>query len=272
MTQAEDSHRTYTVVTCHFGDLFWVSHMVQQVDRWSDGRVASVVVIDQNRSDRAVLESLPRVTQVLEFEPSAEVLEHKAHDHHVSLNRALRTVEFTTSHVLVLDSDCFPVHPSWLDRLDNITLAASGDYAGMTHPCLMAFPISAIPVVDFAEGWREFGVDTGRLVGVQLIRAGERVTLARWGRRRAFANTRGHWFLDRSVYHHGGASWVSSSIPGLRRHVAPMLEERYKRRVAAGSFTVTPAILVLLGLRRMKMRVRRRAVVVFRAMHRLLTR
>jgi hypothetical protein len=245
--------------------------MLQQVDRCSDERLQSVVVVDQNRRDRAALERLPRVTQVLEFEASADVLDHKVHDHHESLNRALRTVDFTTSHVIVLDSDCFPVNPSWLDRLDNITLAASGDYAGMTHPCLMAFPVSVIPVVDFTDGFSEFGVDTGRLVGVQLVHAGEKVSLAQPDRRRAFAGTRGHWFLDRLVYHHGGASWVSSAIPGLRRRVAPMLEERYRRRVAAGVYTVTPAILLLLGLQRLKMRLRRQAGSMYRAMRRVLT-
>lgn len=246
--------------------------MLHQVDRWSDERVAGVVVVDQNRSDRAALERLPRVSQVLEFEPAAGVLERKAHDHHVSLNRALRTVGFTTSHVLVLDSDCFPVHPSWLDRLDNITLAASGDYAGMTHPCLMAFPVSAVPFVDFAEGWSEFGVDTGRLVGLQLARAGEQVSLAQPSSRRAFGNTRGHWFLGQSVYHHGGASWVSSGIPALRRYVAPLLEERYRRRVAADRYSATPTIVLLLVLRRVRMRMRRWSGVAYRAVRRALAR
>lgn len=259
-------------MTCHFGDLFWVSHMLRQVDRLSDERVAGVVVVDQNRRDHDALQALPRVTRVVEFEPAAGVLERTAHDHHVSLNRALRTIEFTTSHVLVLDSDCYPVDPRWLDRLDNITLAASGEYAGMTHPCLMAFPVSAIPFVDFAEGWSEFGVDTGRLVGLQLARAGEHVSLAQPSSRRAFANTRGHWFLGQSVYHHGGASWVSSRIAGLRRHVAPMLEERYRRRVAADRYSATPTIVLLLVLRRVRMRLRRRAGVAYRAVRRVLAR
>ena len=272
MSLAEAADRTYTVVTCHFGDLFWVTHTLQQVDRWSDGRVASVVVVDQNRSDRAALESLPRVAQVLEFEANAECVAVLGHDHPVALNRALGEFAFTTSHVIVLDSDCFPTNPSWLDRLDDVTLAAGPEYLGMTHPCFMAFPVRAIPSLDFFEGVTRFGIDTGRLVGLQMLRAGEELTVLRPGQPAPFGGTRGQHYLDGTIYHHGSASFVYSLDQRVRRQVKGTIEERYRRRIAAGSFTITPAILVLLGLRRMKMRLRRRAGVVYRAMRRLLTR
>ena len=53
--------RSYTVVTCDFGDPFWITHSLSQLDRCSDGRVASIVVVDQTRSSAAVLARLPRL-------------------------------------------------------------------------------------------------------------------------------------------------------------------------------------------------------------------
>lgn len=258
MSLAEASHRTYTVVTCHFGDLFWVSHTLTRLDRMSDHRLAAVVVVDQSRRDGAALARLPRVSTVLEFEPNAECVAVLGHDHPVALNRALSEFAFTTSHVIVLDSDCFPTDPSWLDRLDDVTLAAGPEYLGMTHPCFMAFPVRTIPVLDFFEGVTRFGIDTGRLVGLQMLRAGEELTVLRPGRPAPFGGTRGQHYLDGTIYHHGSASFVYSPDQRVRRQVKGTIEERYRRRIAAGSFRRDPVLVVLLTGLRAARRVRRR--------------
>ena len=52
---------SYTLVSCHFGDPFWITHMLKQVDALSDERIARVVLVDQSRESGALLATLPRV-------------------------------------------------------------------------------------------------------------------------------------------------------------------------------------------------------------------
>lgn len=249
------------MLTCHFGDLFWVRHTVEQVHRHSDGRVAAVVVVDQNRTDAEALRALPRVSEVLSFEPDERITAAMGHDHPAALNNALRTMRVTTTHVIVLDSDCFPTEHEWLDRIDDVTLAARADRwgnvrHGQTHPCFMVIPARMLPHVDFAEGVVELGCDTGNLVGAQILRAGEVPTVLVPRRRMAFGGTRGQWFLNGAVYHHGSASFVSSPSSWLSQHVLPALEERYRREVEAGSFDATPAIVMLAAAASVRRRLR----------------
>jgi hypothetical protein len=234
--------RSYTVVTCHFGDPFWIEHALTALDRHSDGRVRQVVVVDQSRCSEAALARLPRVSQVLTFPVDQGLLDFLGHDHPAALNRALRSIDFSTSHVLVMDSDCFPIERSWLDRLDDATVAADPQKQGLTHPCLMAFPCEYAGRVDFAEGLREVFIDTGRLVGLQLVRAGATVTFT--PRRPAFRGFRGDFYLDGAVYHHGSASFISSPDDRLRRQVTAEFEEYYRRLVARGHYDLTPWQLV----------------------------
>ena len=235
--RAGTADRSYTVVTCHFGDPFWIRHSLSQLDRCSDGRVTDVVVVDQNRAGEPWLAGLPRVSRVLSFPVDQREVDLLGHDHPAALNRTLRSVEFSTSHVLVMDSDCFPIDPSWLDRLGNVTVAGDPQKLGLTHPCLMAFPVECAGRIDFAEGLHEVFIDTGRLVGLQLARAGAEVAFT--APRRAFRGLRGDFYLDGTVYHHGSASFISSPDGRVRRQVSEEAEEFYRRLVARGRYDLT---------------------------------
>jgi hypothetical protein len=115
---------TYTLVTCHFGDFYWIEHTLAQVAKYSEGRINGIVVVDQSRCSAARLSALPGVTSVLTFEPNAVEIHLLGHDHPSALNWALRTYPFSTSHVLVMDSDCFPTGPGWLDAIAEHCLAS----------------------------------------------------------------------------------------------------------------------------------------------------
>lgn len=229
----------YTLVTCHFGDPFWIRHCLAQVDRHSDGRVAEVVVVDQDRGSAANLEALPRVREVLAFPVDDQQVAILGHDHPAALNRALAHIEVRTSHVLILDSDCFPVNPSWLDRLADVTVAADPAKWGLSHPCLMAFPAATRGSVDFAEGLAEVGLDTGRLVALQLARSGHDPHFTR--PEGAFLGKRGTFYLERSVYHHGSASFASSTDIRLASTVDPVAESVYRRQVERNCYRLSRA-------------------------------
>ena len=253
--------RDYTIITCHFGDPFWVRHCLTQVDRLSDDRIAGVIVVDQDRGSSAELARLPRVSSVVEFRVDEEQVEILGHDHPASLNRALAEVQLDTSHVIVLDSDCFPVDDRWLGLLQDITLAADPAKWGLTHPCLMAFPAAYARQVDFAEGLHEVGIDTGRLVGLQLARRGAEVSITR--PEGAFRGKRGTFYLDRSIYHHGSSSFASSTDPRLNSVINPPMEALYRDCVTRGRFELSAgerARLAARGLVRSSASAARRAV------------
>jgi len=234
---------TYTVLTCHYGSLFWIEHLLERLRTLPDDRIVSVVVVDQSRSMADQLRALPGITEVLEFEPDPDQIAVEGHDHPASLDRALQSYPFQTSHVIVMDSDAFPVSADWLDRLDDVSLALVPGSASQTHPCLMVFPVASIPRVSFSEDYLERAIrrgapDTGRRVGKQLEAAGMAVTLLPAAP--AFNGYRGSFYLDGSYYHHGHGSFFGGDHAQYRGFVSQASEELYRRRILKNRYTLSP--------------------------------
>lgn len=229
--------QTITVVSCHFGDPFWISHMCRQLDRFSDERLEQIVLVDQSRNSREALVCLPRVSQVLSFPVDQEEMALVGHDHPASVNRALRSIDFTTSHVLVLDSDCFPIAPDWLDHLHDVSLASDPRHGDLSHPCFMLFPAGIASQLDFAEDMRSNHTDTGRHVGAQIARLGLEVRFNR--PQVAFSGYRGHFMLNRRIYHHGSASFASSPDSRLNGQIDRTNEARLRELAESGNFELT---------------------------------
>jgi len=240
---------TYTVVSCHYGDLFWISHALTQVAALSGGRVREAVIVDQSRNAARELADLPLVSTVLTFEPDAAQIAVEGHDHPAALDRAVHETEFSTSHIIVMDSDAFPISSTWLDHLDDITLALVPGSQSHTHPCLMVFPVRVKHLVNFSEDYleratRKGAPDTGRRVGAQLAAAGEPVTLSQ--HQPAFNGYRGSFYLEGSYYHHGHGSFMAGDHAQYKGFVSQASEKLYRRRVLQGRFSLSP--LDILGL------------------------
>ena len=263
LSLAEHKERTYTVVSCHYGDLFWIKHMLAQVHQHSGGSVKSAVIVDQSRNSKEQLERLPLVSEVLTFEPDTAQIAVEGHDHPAALDRALQHGTFTTSHIIVMDSDAFPVHSDWIGRLDNISLALVPGSKTNTHPCLMVFPTALKGIVNFSEGYleraqRKGAPDTGRRVGSQLAAAGHDVTLLE--HTPAFNGYRGSFYLGDSYYHHGHGSFMAGDHDQYKGFVSQASEKLYRKRVLQHRFTLTPldiaGLFVRYVWRRMSNRVR----------------
>ena len=243
---------TYTVVSCHYGDLFWIRHMLTQVQALSDGAVKGAVIVDQSRNSADALRALPLVTEVLTFEPDLDQVAVEGHDHPAALDRALKHGTFSTSHIIVMDSDAFPLRQDWIKKLDDISLALVPGKAKLTHPCLMVFPVRVKDYVDFSEGYLErrdskSAPDTGRRVGKQLRERGEEVTLL--PHTPAFNGYRGSFYLDGSYYHHGHGSFVSGEHAQYKGFVSLASEKLYRKRVLQHRFTLSPVDILGLFLR-----------------------
>lgn len=266
MVSTGESGRTFTVVSAHFGDLFWIEQLAARLDALSPaGAVVELVPIDQDRSSRtaAALAALPRVRRVLTFEPDPAEVAIQGHDHPAALNQAVR-VPLSTTHLIVLDSDCLPMRLDWLDRveakLDQQPALVACDPArrGLSHPCLVVMPVAAVGVVDFAAGLHETRIDTGRLVGLQLAQAGFGPAFD-WPDP-AFAGHRGHLYLGGSLYHHGRGSFASSTEPQVRAFVQPRVERFYRRRVARSQLDLSWGERAQLAVLEARTRRARRAI------------
>ena len=243
---------TYTVVSCHYGDLFWIEHMLNQVHKHSAGHVREAVIVDQSRNSAEALAELPLVSQVLMFEPHAAQIAVEGHDHPSALDRAVQETEFTTSHIIVMDSDAFPISDDWIERFDDISLALTPGSKGSTHPCLMVFPTRLKAKVNFSEGYleratRKGAPDTGRRVGAQLTATGEPVTLLE--HTAAFNGYRGSFYLDGAYYHHGHGSFMAGDHDQYKGFVSQASEKLYRRRVLHHRFSLTPLDIAGLFIR-----------------------
>ena len=231
--------KTYTLVIAHFGSTFWVRHTLEQVDRLGGPQIKAVVIIDQNRDGGDELVGLPGSPTVIQFPQNHALIEAAGHDHPYALNRAIRETKFTSSHVMIMDSDCFPVDDSWLgilDQHDRPHLAMDPRGGGLTHPCFMVFPVDSVGFLDFQQGLISRGIDSGRLVGRQLAEARLkplflRPTLAAWGK--------GHYYLERSVYHHGSGSFFSSNDHRLLKQANEDEDVIYRGAISEGRFSLT---------------------------------
>ena len=229
-----------SVVTCHFGDPFWLRLALSRLDEFSDSRIKGVYVVDQDRSGNSDwIWRLPRVEKVIEFPRDVEQEKYFGCDHPASLNRALASLhsDFGTSHVMILDSDCFPISDGWLDRVSDVTLATEPAYTSLSHPCFMVLPTDASRLIDFSEGIAELGIDAGRLVASQLLKSGVQVVLTK--PRPAFKGYQGHLYLDGLIYHHGHGSFLSSPDGRLNHQVNVYRDAIFRNHIQRNEFNLT---------------------------------
>lgn len=223
--------------------------MLEQVEKLSGGRVHEAVIVDQSRQSQEALSKLPLVSSVLTFEPDRAQIAVEGHDHPAALDRVIQETTFSTSHIIVMDSDAFPTRSDWLDKVDDIALALIPGSKAQTHPCLMVFPVSLKGSVNFSEDYlerasRKGAPDTGRRVGTQLQGTGNPVTLLE--HEPAFNGYRGSFYLGGSYYHHGHGSFVGGDHDQYKGFVSQASERLYRQRVLHGRFSLTA--LDILGL------------------------
>lgn len=234
------SRKSFTFISCVFGDNFWESLLLEKIQQSQATSIDEVILVDQNLprnfSTQIQIDRVRRIS----FEPDSDQLLHLGHDHASALNKAIR-LPFKSSHVVIMDSDCIPLSSEFFEKLQEIegpVLASDPSKFGLTHPCFMALPTSCLGSLDFSEGLLELGIDTGRLIGLQLSRGGFQPlilpsSVAPWGK--------GHLYMGGLLYHHGSGSMLSSSDRRLSKQVSNIGEAYFRRRLVAAS--LRPSIL-----------------------------
>jgi hypothetical protein len=210
-------------------------------------RDEDIFVIDQDRTASSAdrLRSVLGDVHVLTYPRSEPHFETTGHDHAHVLNLAVRDID---ADILILfDSDAHPVDTTVgraVERLleeNDAILAAHSSEGTFSHPSFMVFG----PSVDrnalfFDADQLERRVDTGRKIYDQTRELGLRVELLRPSA--AFGGFWGTTYLDGTVYHHGSGSFESTGDPRFLRQVSTWRREEhfFRRRVAQGTYTVTP--------------------------------
>lgn len=200
-----------------------------------------IIVIDQSKDSKNILENLPRVKDVVITEHDQNQFEALGHDHPSALDQCLKQYPFRTDRIVILDSDCFPVDSTWLDSEREVRLAADPHKAGLSHPCFMDFPTETRHEVNFSEGCISPGIDTGRLVALQLVNAGLDVDLL--AARMMFRGVRGHLYSG-SIYHHGSGSFTGHLDQRLAQQTNERVDSVLRKKVFRNDFSVSlPRVL-----------------------------
>lgn len=233
-------NNTYTLITFHFGDLKWINLWLQFVLASSDERVQKILIVDQNRKANLDFSTVDDRISTVKFPKDLEQIQLMGHDHAASINRSINETVFETSHIAIFDSDCFPINSEWLDLVENQNLpvlASDPSKWGLTHPCFMVFSVSDASKLDFAQGFKELGIDTGRLVGLQFVEKGITPTIVR--STKGFRGKRGDIYLNNSIYHHGSSSFASASDKRLVNLVNPAEENFFYSKISNGEFRLS---------------------------------
>ncbi len=262
------AQRTYTVVTSHFGDQFWIEHLLTKLVAFGDERIREILVIDQSRESGVFLSALPGVTHVLEFERDSEQIASGGHDHPASLDKLFSSYPFTTSHVIVFDSDAFPTARDWLNHVTDVTLAeVPGSNQELSHPAFMVLPTTALSLISFSENFLDrvdsftrFRFDTGRLVALQLRNAGYDVFVT--PSEPGFSGFRGDFYLGRRVYHHGHGSHQAGPEK-LQLFISESSERLWRKKISKGDMSLHARDYVFLGAFLLRRRIRNLLAKVF---------
>lgn len=204
--------KNVSIIVAHFRDFDWIELLLKKILFHTDmSFVCEILIINQDRcADSCIkLEQLHSLVRVLEYSPSNQHIKVLGHDHPAVLNLAVK--EAVGSFICILDSDSHPIRSDWmnccsklLEKHDAI-LARCSASENLTHPCFMVFKRIHVnlPIL-FDEELFTNGVDTGRLVGRQFVKAGLRVYFA--DPLTAFSGKWGSVYLG-IIYHHGHGSF-----------------------------------------------------------------
>lgn len=262
----------FCVITCHFGDRFWIENLLFYLKR---NNMISEIHIGHIFSDFELQTGITTGIDDLDTETIKvhklvvdEKEDHPSLRHAKMLNSILAEVNNTVAdRVLILDSDMIPLSQNWLIKVDEVLnthdalIAISDKYSHNTHPCLVAFRNSLLStltieafahfvLIDGKEG--EFRIETASHLAHKLLSQGVNVALTR-----PFTKFGGKWFhcyLSGAITHIGNQSFQSRlrrkfPIKSYIYKVSTMLTYELPREIAIdikkGRFTQKLPLRVL---------------------------
>lgn len=211
-------------ITTHFVDFDWTNLIIKNIHKYTEpSKILEIIVINQDRSldSHNRLKTMGSSIKVIEYPESEIHFKIQGHDHANVLNKAIR--EISGDYLCIFDSDAHPINNTWLNICEEIfehfdaILALVPGKAMDTHPCFMIMKKSCLDChISFDEKLYSDRVDTGRLIGKQLISSGKRVFFA--SPSTVFNGYFGKVYIN-SVYHHGEGTFSKASDIRISRQV-----------------------------------------------------
>lgn len=178
-----------TVISAHFGDQSWINYSLKTVFQDSE-LISHALISDQQKIRSDASDSYPalnldmnsdvKISNISVIPVDTHRTNHASLHHGQSLNFLINS-EIETSHVLILDSDCFPLDNTWekqfISDLKDFDVIVAGDPYGnfLSHPCFMILPVGILSRLNFLEYTETHWIDTGRLIGLRCLDMGLKV-------------------------------------------------------------------------------------------------
>lgn len=201
-----------TIITTHFYDFSWTKTLIDRLIQNTDfSRIKEVIIINQDRSveSREKLQDIASFATIVGYPKNEEYFKKRGHDHAAVLNLAVQ--QATGDFICIFDSDCHPFSSSWLpdceDLMNHYDAVVALDKnrsekfgEQLSHPCFMMLKKRHLSIpLAFDEGFNEPKNDTGRLIGRQIERTGDKVLYIK--PTIGFDGSHGEIYLDK-IYHH----------------------------------------------------------------------
>jgi hypothetical protein len=156
------------IITTHFGNEYYIKTLIKNLYETQLLPNNKLWIIDNSESLKIDFYNC----EVLRFPNTYQGGEN----HIFGLNNIFSVIPKTLENkYLVLDSDILLIKNfNWEVELDLITgsagalLAIDPAHRALTHTCFMYFSGIEPSEIDFSAGFKEFGFDTGRLIGYHL--------------------------------------------------------------------------------------------------------
>jgi hypothetical protein len=207
-----------TVISAHFGDQSWINYSLKTLCQNSE-LISHAFISDQKQIRRDAWDSYPalnldadletKFTTISVISVDPHQINHSSLHHGQTLN-SLINLKIETSHVLILDSDCFPLDNKWesqlISDLKDFDVIVAGDPQGnlLSHPCFMILPVNVLSQLDFIEYTETHWIDTGRLIGIRCLDMGLKVKVL--SPERGPINF-GHIYKPYNFFHVGSSSF-----------------------------------------------------------------
>lgn len=213
-----------SIITTHFFDFEWTNLLVKNILKFTEkSRILEIIIINQDRSfdSHTRLEDIGPLIKVIEYPKSEIHFKAQGHDHANVLNKAIG--EINGEYLCILDSDAHPINTSWLIVCEEIfenfdaILALVPGRATDTHPCFMIMKKACLEChISFDENLFTDNIDTGRLIGKQLLSCGKKVFFS--NPNTVFNGLWGKVYIN-SIYHHEKGGFSKASDTRILKHI-----------------------------------------------------
>jgi hypothetical protein len=243
--------RTFSVVTTHYGDPFWVNFLIEQIQ--SQKKIIEIVVA-QNYSNKEIELGWTKPYSSNNNDKRIKLLtkknskpDHASKQHTELLNWTIKNHTFSGDYIIFFDSDSFPIQSDWLKKIEilleknDAILSMNATTRFSVHVCFIVMKREILKEIYFnfenhatlRDGNHfELRIETGSDLAFQLLRKNYKTYLLE--PQLAIKGSTTTAYLNKSILHIGSQSFVSR--PDIKRNRETFFEYasfQFPKKIAA---------------------------------------